>query len=366
MKKSVSCTYHYDPLNRLIGAKLAGQSGSQRFYCQKRIATEVHSTTQHSIMQHGDQLLAQRTQGVNQQNNTLLATDLQRSVLLTMSGAEQQAIAYSPYGHQAPHHDSNLLLGFNGERDEPVTGHYLLGNGYRAFNPVLMRFNSPDSLSPFDEGGINPYCYCDNNPINLSDSSGHIPSLMVQKAVDLFKRSSKGWIDRMSKIYTMQKRVGDGIHAEKMARWAYTPPRRLSLSEPLSTSRTHSNSLQDLDFVGFHGTHKNNIASLSRGLDSERMTGGMNGKGFYTTPHYQVAKMCAGGNDSSVLGVYVKDFQRMKPGRDYDVETGAFFHGEDMSDYTEIIFRKPAYHLVTVNKDIRRKVVFPKSAEAPF
>ncbi|EGH35731.1 hypothetical protein PSYJA_44541, partial [Pseudomonas syringae pv. japonica str. M301072] len=38
-----------------------------------------------------------------------------------------------------------------------MTGHYLLGNGYRAFNPVLMRFNSPDSLSPFGEGGVNAY-----------------------------------------------------------------------------------------------------------------------------------------------------------------------------------------------------------------
>lgn len=64
-------------------------------------------------------------------------------------------------------------LGFNGELCDPVTGHYLLGNGYRAFNPVLMRFNSPDNLSPFDKGGINAYAYCQGDPVNCVDVDGH-------------------------------------------------------------------------------------------------------------------------------------------------------------------------------------------------
>ncbi|AVI87072.1 conserved hypothetical protein [Pseudomonas syringae pv. tomato T1] len=63
--------------------------------------------------------------------------------------------------------------GFNGELLDDITGHYLLGNGYRAYNPVLMRFNSPDSLSPFGEGGLNAYAYCAGDPVNRSDPSGH-------------------------------------------------------------------------------------------------------------------------------------------------------------------------------------------------
>ena len=68
----------------------------------------------------------------------------------------------------------NIVLGFNGERADPISGHYHLGNGYRAYSPVLMRFTCPDSWSPFGAGGINPYAYCEGDPINRADPSGHM------------------------------------------------------------------------------------------------------------------------------------------------------------------------------------------------
>ena len=68
----------------------------------------------------------------------------------------------------------NCVLGFNGERLDPVNGAYHLGNGYRAYNPVLMRLNRPDSFSPFGAGGINPYAYCVGDPVNHTDPSGHL------------------------------------------------------------------------------------------------------------------------------------------------------------------------------------------------
>ena len=64
--------------------------------------------------------------------------------------------------------------GFNGERADPISGHYHLGNGYRAYSPVLMRFTCPDSWSPFGAGGVNPYAYCEGDPINRADPSGHM------------------------------------------------------------------------------------------------------------------------------------------------------------------------------------------------
>ncbi|KOP59696.1 hypothetical protein OX90_10025 [Pseudomonas coronafaciens pv. porri] len=67
---------------------------------------------------------------------------------------------------------SMSMSGFNGELLDSITGHYLLGNGYRAYNPVLMRFNSPDSLSPFGKGGLNAYAYCGGDPVNRADPDG--------------------------------------------------------------------------------------------------------------------------------------------------------------------------------------------------
>ncbi|WP_256365325.1 RHS repeat-associated core domain-containing protein [Pseudomonas sp. PDM25] len=65
------------------------------------------------------------------------------------------------------------VLGFNGERIDPVLGGYHLGNGYRLYSPALRRFTSPDNMSPFGAGGINPYAYCEGDPINNTDPTGH-------------------------------------------------------------------------------------------------------------------------------------------------------------------------------------------------
>jgi RHS repeat-associated protein len=70
--------------------------------------------------------------------------------------------------------NTNLFLGFTGARRDPVSAGYPLGNGYRTYLPGLMRFIAPDSLSPFGQGGVNPYAYCVDDPINRSDPSGHV------------------------------------------------------------------------------------------------------------------------------------------------------------------------------------------------
>ncbi|MDR0281729.1 MAG: hypothetical protein LBJ37_28065 [Paucimonas sp.] len=37
----------------------------------------------------------------------------------------------------------------------------------------MMNFSASDSLSPFDVGGVNGYAYCEGDPLNRSDPSGH-------------------------------------------------------------------------------------------------------------------------------------------------------------------------------------------------
>ncbi|WP_433963100.1 RHS repeat-associated core domain-containing protein [Pseudomonas kurunegalensis] len=78
---------------------------------------------------------------------------------------------YTMYGYCPPNNISPLLK-YAGEAWHPSLQCYLLGNGYRAYSPTLMRFLSPDRLSPFGKGGINSYCYCSGDPINYIDPTG--------------------------------------------------------------------------------------------------------------------------------------------------------------------------------------------------
>ncbi|BFT59987.1 RHS repeat-associated core domain-containing protein [Pseudomonas moorei] len=170
---TVLCRYHYDPLDRLAASTPSAQASAQRFYLKDRLTTEIQGAVQRSIMQHEDQLLAQRERQTTAVHTHLLATDQQRSVLNLLDAVARHALAYTPYGHRHWQNALLSLLGFNGERRDPLTGWYFLGNGYRAFNTVLMRFNSPDSWSPFGKGGANAYAYCVGDPVNRMDPTGH-------------------------------------------------------------------------------------------------------------------------------------------------------------------------------------------------
>ena len=175
--------YRYDPMDRLINCLSDTQALGLRFYCANKLATEIQGVLSYSLFQYDKNVLAQHRQQAPQQENTLLATDPQGSVIQAIKNTQHDAFIYNLYGHQADRGGLASLLGFNGERREPLTGHYLLGNGLRAFNPVLMRFNSPDPMSPFEDGGINAYAYCKNDPINWNDPSGNIPvKTLIKKA----------------------------------------------------------------------------------------------------------------------------------------------------------------------------------------
>ena len=121
-----------------------------------------------------------------QARTILLAADHQRSILAEIAGDQTRVIAYSAYGQQSAQQAITTGLGFNGELREARLGWYLLGNGYRAYNPILMRFHSPDSWSPFGKGGLNAYMYCVGDPVNSSDPTGHIK--FINKLLTPFNR----------------------------------------------------------------------------------------------------------------------------------------------------------------------------------
>lgn len=163
--------YHYDARDRLV--ELSGPAGSlaQRFYHEGRVINEINGKDLRTCWRQSGLLLGEQRSDVGVQQ---IGTDLQQSVLTFVAGTQRSEIAYSPYGFRPAEGGVFSLAGFNGEQLDPLTGLYLLGNGYRAYSPTLMRFLSPDNLSPFGAGGLNPYAYCLGDPINRVDPTGHV------------------------------------------------------------------------------------------------------------------------------------------------------------------------------------------------
>ena len=206
LEKKTARHFVYDPLDRFIGV-----NATLLFYNQTRLATEIEGERTHRLFEYDAQPLALQQDGATR---ALLATDMQTSVLHSVSdNGTPQAHVYTPFGHNRGATGQHSLSGFNGERPDPVTGHYLLGQGYRAFNPVLMRFNSPDSLSPFAEGGINAYGYCGGDPLNRIDPTGHFFSKIVRAFKQGFTKAASalagGQVKKVHKI----TRLSEGIIA---------------------------------------------------------------------------------------------------------------------------------------------------------
>lgn len=114
----------------------------------------------------------------------LNGTDRHGSPHLSLNSGVRSTSAWSPFG--ATSSQSVSLPGFNGERADPISGVTHLGNGYRAYSPILRRFTCPDSESPFGVGGLNPYAYCEGDPINNTDPSGHgIITWLIRKVLSI-------------------------------------------------------------------------------------------------------------------------------------------------------------------------------------
>ncbi|MHC8323053.1 RHS repeat-associated core domain-containing protein [Pseudomonas sp. GB2N2] len=197
--QEVICTYYYDPLNRLVGTSTDREAELRRFYCKERLATEIQGSASYALFQQDVLPLAQLYIKKNSATISLLATDQPHTILHTLRTKPFKSFAYSPYGYSPVENCLLSLLGFNGQRRSSVTGHYMLGNGCRAFNPVIMRFNSPDSFSPFGRGGLNAYMYCLGDPVNQHDMNGHFSlfhgagaalTSMSNKIAELFKSSN--------------------------------------------------------------------------------------------------------------------------------------------------------------------------------
>ncbi|WP_053214397.1 RHS repeat-associated core domain-containing protein [Pseudomonas sp. Q12-87] len=164
--------FHYDALDSLIG-RTTSEGKEHRFYRNDELASEVSGTVSTTFVRAEGVVLAECQTG-GDASPILLMGDDKNSVMGEVTRRGLTSIAYSPYGHRVEGSSANSHLGYNGERRETQSGWYFLGNGYRVFNPRLMRFHSPDNLSPFGKGGLNAYMYCEGDPINNVDPTGHV------------------------------------------------------------------------------------------------------------------------------------------------------------------------------------------------
>lgn len=135
------------------------------FYQQDRLVSR-HSD-KHIRLLYAEKLLAQLDARTGE-HSMLLQTDLNGSVL--NARVQQRIRAYTPYGF-SPDDSGRVLAGFNGEYLDVVTLGYPLGQAKR-FYLSKARFNSPDPLGPFGEGGTNCYTYCKGDPVNFADPTG--------------------------------------------------------------------------------------------------------------------------------------------------------------------------------------------------
>lgn len=263
------CEYVYDALDRLVNQHQPAAPAHQRFYCKSRLATEIHGTLGHTIIQHDDLLLAEQRREGSTTDTTLLATDLQRSVLNTLKqGVAPQPIAYSPYGHRPALGGLLSLLGFNGERPDPLTGHYLLGNGYRAFNPVLMRFNNPDNWSPFGEGGLNCYAYCAGDPINHTDPNGHT-KFSIKMIAEVILGSRRARLRSILNRKTLKLPIGTGTDTNLTTSRIFELSRQHQKnSEVLGNFHNMKNKIIKKDFKNY----KKQQLSNNTGTDNLRLS----------------------------------------------------------------------------------------------
>ncbi|UWF46972.1 sugar-binding protein [Pseudomonas sp. N3-W] len=181
--------YQYDSED-ILSTVRGSSSDEQRFYKGDNLVNRIDGDQQSTFLRAGGVVLAEHQEGAVPKS-LLLAVDHKNTVMSESAKGATNPVAYTAYGHPSAGQPVSSRLGYNGEFTEAQTGWQLLGKGYRAYNPVQMRFHSSDSLSPFGEGGVNAYSYVSGDPMGYSDPSGNVPFWKVMGMLMFSSGSSR-------------------------------------------------------------------------------------------------------------------------------------------------------------------------------
>ncbi|TKD08517.1 hypothetical protein E8A74_14575 [Polyangium fumosum] len=160
--------YHYDAMGKLVAQSLPSGGHAQRYYQGEIVSNQTLDDRTITYLGAEGQYFAQEERQGATTRGQLFVTNREHSLVASVDAGSTEDVRYTPYGERSTSGEGRIVIGFNGESVDPVTGWYFLGNGYRVDNPTLMRFHSPDGWSPFGQGGVNPYVY------SAGDPTGHL------------------------------------------------------------------------------------------------------------------------------------------------------------------------------------------------
>ena len=164
-----SVTYKYDALGRRIQRMPSGGVSTNFVYDGQDVVRDINSdgTTIEYLNGPGiDNKIRQK--GSSNATTYYFAHDHLGSTtaLTNTKGQLVESLSYDAYGNSAG--TTRTRYGFTGRERDPSTG--LLYYRARWYDPELGRFISEDPIGLI--GGINPFAYVGNNPVNAKDPSG--------------------------------------------------------------------------------------------------------------------------------------------------------------------------------------------------
>ncbi len=255
-------------------------------------------------------------------------------------------------------------LGYNGQLHEPGVGWQFLGNGYRIYNPMLMRFHSPDHVSPFGRGGMNCYAYCEGDPVNRVDPSGQyllplatlmglgaatMGGLAISKGVEGDKESAA-----LFGVIAGGLLVGAGMVAGMRRIFARQSP-------PLKLGEVRFRAGRNQNVVDVHGW-ENSSRVGAENLDGTRLAALVNKKGMGNRPIHLVSCRSADGPVSQ--GQVLADATGQKVTAYRGPVFVSSFTGKPTGKYHRVVFRpqpEPQRSITAIrNTDLHRQVWQPR------